>query len=77
MFHQYMKEAIDMVVEEFKIVQEFHDKLSNMHGTVTDIFQPENMLDFYNKNCLRPLTGKEIGFSSQQYEFESRRRCQL
>lgn len=23
MFHQYMKEAIDMVVEEFKIVQEF------------------------------------------------------
>lgn len=24
-----------------------------------------NMLDFYNKNCLRPLTGKETGFSSR------------
>lgn len=24
-----------------------------------------NMLDFYNENCLRPLTGKETGFSSQ------------
>lgn len=45
MFHQYMKEVIDMVVEEFKIGSRVRDKISSLRGTVTDIFATREMDD--------------------------------